>query len=189
MITAVDLLTFDMDIESLKPDSPTLHTFLFEIMDKIQSETNFNPSNGQIIVEASQTGEESIMLTVTRIAREIPQNPKTKKERFADSTPVIKKDKKKVYVYAFITFDDLKYVLSKMDTDLLTDGFACELDKKYYLCITVGANDKCHGLLREYSCDIDMSLVNDMFLFEHGRIIAEKESLISLANGIREYEL
>lgn len=188
-ITAMDLMTFDMDIESLKPDSPALHTFLFDIMDKIQSETTFNPNNGQIIIEASQTGEEAIMLTVTKVVKRKDVSKQEKMRRFKNAKPQIKKPKEKNYIYAITAFGDMTSLLSKLDPAVLQSGCLYAFEKQYFLSLQLAPEDACHHVLREYSSDTDTSDFADVFLREHGRIIAEKTELVSLAAGIRKYKL
>ena len=46
----LDLREMNISIENLKPNSPQLNRFLYEIMEKVREETGFNPYNGQIVV-------------------------------------------------------------------------------------------------------------------------------------------
>lgn len=189
LITAVDLMTFDMDIDSLRPNSPTLHTFLFEIMDKIQSETGFNPNNGQIVIEASQAGEESIMLTVTKLSKDASAARRILPEQLKHVKGVIKQPKKKVSVYTFSSFDDVRRLLIRLDDDTLSNGRLYEMEDNYFLEIYLPSADRTHTLISEYAQKREVSELTAAYLHEHAKIIAEHERLQSLADGIRRYQL
>ena len=51
-VDSLDFDIFNIELSSLTPDSPQLHTFLFSMMQQAQHETGFNPYNGQILIEA-----------------------------------------------------------------------------------------------------------------------------------------
>jgi negative regulator of genetic competence, sporulation and motility len=188
LITAVDLMTFDMDMESLRPNSPALHTFLFEIMDKIQSETGFNPNNGQIIIEAAQAGGESIMLTVTKLARNNTGKHLSRKQ-IKNIKAVARQPKKSVSVYAFESFDDVRSLLGRVRADALSGGGLYELEGVYYLEVYLTSADRSHPLIEEYALERDASELSAAFLTEHAKTLAQGEKLVALAKGIKRYGL
>lgn len=188
LITAVDLMTFDMDMESLRPNSPALHTFLFEIMDKIQSETGFNPNNGQIIIEAAQAGGESIMLTVTKLARNNTGKHLSRKQ-IKNIKAVARQPKKSVSVYAFESFDDVRSLLGRVRADALSGGGLYELEGVYYLEVYLTSADRSHLLIEEYALERDASELSAAFLTEHAKPLAQGEKLVALAKGIKRYGL
>lgn len=189
LITAVDLMTFDMDMESLRPNSPALHTFLFEIMDKIQSETGFNPNNGQIIIEAAQAGGESIMLTVTKLAKNNTGHNHLSRRQIKNVKAVARQPKKSVSVYAFEAFDDVRSLLGRIRADALSGGGLYELEGMYYLEVYLTSTDRSHSLIEEYALERDVSELSAAFLTEHAKALAQGEKLVALAKGIKKYGL
>ena len=65
-LSELDLIDMNINVKSLTPDSPRLHNFLYEIMEKVKAETGFNPYSGQVVVEATPH-DDGITLTVTKL--------------------------------------------------------------------------------------------------------------------------
>ena len=176
----VDLMDMNVSISNLKPDSPQLHNFLFEIMEKVKEETGFNPYAGQIMVEASPVGD-CIELVVTKINNNQKEEPKkvTRKVKAVLKNKEIKKE-----VYFFNTFDDLCEALKELENESLLNAECYEIEKKYALSIKIKSATE-ENILREFCCSMDNKKLSSVFLSEHAKKIASGESLAKMAEGIK----
>lgn len=177
----VDLNDMNINIKSLKPDSPQLHTFLFNIMEKIKKETGFNPYSGRIVVEASPMGE-CVELIVTKLGGEtVGVIPRKKKNVRA----YIKNPKKKATVYCFDTFDDLCRCLAAVSNDIKEDSEYYRINGTHILLMAEeGFGD--NPLIREFAYAADRRKLSKSFLSEHGTLVSKGEALIGMAKGIAE---
>lgn len=189
-VTAKDLKNLDTELSSLKPDSPELQTFLFKIMEKVRNETGFNPSNGQIVVEASPS-HEGIRLTITKLTKTMPTAKEIKKLFLKQSKPVIKRVIAKRNIYCFDSFNNLKDALLYVDIFSLRNGCLYQFRDTYYLAINAFDNFALANSVFMEFCDgeLDTNKYTETFLAEHGLIIADNDKLITLSAGIKEYEL
>lgn len=176
----VDLIDMNVSIKSLRPDSPELHSFLSDIMEKIKEETGFNPYSKRTVVEASPMGD-CMVLTVTKITDEIekPQKNSTKKVR-----AVLKNKNVKKRVYFFDNFDDMCEAISQISEDTLNKGICYEIEKRYAFAASLDSEREI-GIMREFSTSCDAHSLASDFLCEHAKIIAKGKKLVSLAKGIR----
>lgn len=183
ILKPVDLREMNVSVESLKPNSPQLHNFLFEIMERIREETGFNPYSGQVMVEALPVGE-SIVLTVTRISeRKEADKPKTRKVRAVINRPFARRT-----VFVFESFDDLCAALIRLNSDTLKESDYYRNNDKNIL--VVGAvSIKERYLLKEYCEYFRNGSITDSYLKEHAKHVAGGEKLISMAQGISELEI
>lgn len=178
-VTSDDLLNLNLNVDSLTPDSPELHAFLFQIMEKVKKETGFNPYSGQIVVEATPTGE-GITLMVTRIGRQL-QKKKTsyKKVRAVKKVPA-REDR----VYAFEVFDELCEAVKAADEALFLHGALYEYRKVHYL-ILENIDDRAHALFSEFCTRWMYPAHFRYFLEEHAKRVAHGDSLQTLVRGIK----
>ena len=122
ILKPIDLAEMNVSIENLKPDSPQLHNFLYEIMERVREETGFNPYAGQIVVEALPIGE-GMILTVTRISQQkktaVP--PKAKIRRV--KAVINDKSKKKSTAFVFDSFDDFCSAFTVLNKETLIKSY------------------------------------------------------------------
>lgn len=181
ILRPIDLREMNVSVESLKPDSPQLHSFLYEIMERVRAETGFNPYSGQIMVEALPIGE-GMVLNVTRI---MPP-----KKAAADSSPNIKRVKavlkepgQRRTAFVFDSFDDLCNALTVLNKDTLIRSDYYKLNSKNILLVS-GALFQEKSVLKEYSVSYKTGRMIDSYMSEHGKHIAGGERLVSMADGI-----
>lgn len=170
-----DLIDMKINIKTLTPDSPELHSFLFRIMEHVKRETGFNAVSGQIIVEASPY-DGGMVLTVTKI-----DAPKPVTKRNLKSVRV----RKKVYpdsVYRFWDFDALCTYLRITDADDAAQMRLYGYEGGYFAA--TASQDK---RLAEFAERIHAG-TGEEFFYEHGKLIAEGEKLKNMAIGIKNLE-
>lgn len=175
MLSQSDLVDMNINIRTLTPDSPQLHSFLFRIMDYVKRETGFNAKSGQVIVEASPS-EGGVILTVTKI-----EQPKSAIRRNIKSV----RAKKKVYpkcVYRFFNFDALCGYLGSSGV-CAGDMKIFELEKDYF-AVTASGDRR----LSEFAERIGVPNAKEHFLREHGNLIAEGETLENMIKGIKNLQ-
>lgn len=180
-IFPVDLIDMNMSIKNLRPDSPELHSFLSDIMEKIKEETGFNPYSKRTVVEASPVGD-CMILTVTKIEdkKESPNKDSIKKVRAVLKNKNIKKS-----VYFFDEFDDMCEAISHMSEETLRNSACYKIEKRFAFAATLEKNTEM-GVMREFSSSCDVHSLASDFLNEHAEVIAKGESLVKMARGIKD---
>ncbi len=176
----VDLQRMNVTVESLKPDSPQLHNFLHEIMERVQEETGFNPYSGKIMVEAMPMGE-NMLLTVTRIS---VQNKISIGEKPKRIRAVANKTYQRHTAFSFDNFENFCKALTSLNKETVKNSDYYILDKSNVLLVG-GLSDTERYILNEYS---DLSKCNgiiDSYLKEHAKHISGGETLVSMAEGIK----
>lgn len=180
-IYPVDLMDMNINIKNLKPDSPQLHSFLSDVMEKIRAETGFNPYSERTVVEASPVGD-CMVLTVTTFSDKNDNFKISSKRRVK---AVLKNKNIKNSIYFFESFDDMCDAISQLSDDSLISGALYKIEDKYAVSITdIKENDV--SLMREFASNRDTHSLAADFLNEHAELIAKGESLLSMANGIKK---
>ncbi len=176
----VDLIDMNVSMKNLRPDSPQLHSFLSDIMEKIKEETGFNPYSERTVVEASPVGD-CMVLTVTKICEKKESSDRGAKKNVR---AVLKKKTHKKRVYFFESFDDMCEAICQISDETLVNSICYELQNKYAFAAAMDS-EKEIGIMREFSSSCDVHYLASDFLGEHGRVIAEGEKLVNMARGIR----
>ncbi len=169
-LSAMDLVDMNVNVRMLTPNSPHLHDFLHEVMEKVRAETGFNPYNGQVVVEATPK-EDGIILTVTKLGEEKKKRPKKIKVSTVKGR----------YTYRFSSFENLCELFRNKDSEVFSKSALYEYMDKFYMVIPKGAISGISEFAEKYSG----ILLNEYFLKEHGKCHAECERLVSMAEGVR----
>ena len=177
----IDLNDMNISIKSLKPDSPQLHNFLFNIMERIKKETGFNPYSGRIVVEASPIGD-CVELIVTKLSEQKTDEKPQKAVRNIRAT--IKNPKQKNVVYCFETFDDFCSCISVVWNSLSKTSAYYVIGSRHIL--SVPENNSKHHIIKEFASGTDRRRLSKTFLDEHATLVASGEELLSMAEGISE---
>lgn len=179
-IFPVDLIDMNMSIKSLRPDSPQLHSFLSDIMEKIKEETGFNPYSKRTVVEASPVGD-CMILTVTKIEE---KNESPKKDSIKKVRAVLKNKNVKKSVYFFEEFDDMCEAISHMSEETLINSECYKIEERFAFATTLEKTMEM-GVMREFSSGCDVHSLASDFLNEHAKVIAKGEGLVKMARGIK----
>lgn len=189
-LTEADLEKMELDAEKLKPDSPQLHLFLFRVMENIQKETGFNPYNGRVVVEAlpNDSGD-GLTLLVKKVkyrkVHAVKKNTAKKPLRRTYTIATINS-----IIYTFGGFEDACMAIENMSDMGLLKSSLYKQNGVYY--IAQHRNDefeKNHSILCEYSEEYEGGGIFETSLLEHGKIIAENESLVEMADGLRNLSM
>ena len=180
-IFPVDLIDMNMSIKNLRPDSPQLHSFLSDIMEKIKEETGFNPYSKRTVVEASPVGD-CMVLTVTKIE---DKKESLNKDSIKKVRAVLKNKKVKKSVYFFEEFDDMCEAISYMSEETLKNSACYKIEKRFAFVATLEKSMEI-GIMREFSSSYDVHSLASDFLGEHAKAIAKGESLVNMARGIKD---
>lgn len=177
-----DLMYYNLNPKQMTKNSPELHRFLFQIMENVKNQTGFNPYCGQVAVEAVSS-ESGMTLIISRISPTVSKSS-LKKVKASAAKRVLTKNR-----YYFDSFDDLCSALCALEPDALSVSTLYECDGSWYLILgSCRRFDRQHCILSEYCTDFGGKVLTEAFLSEHGRMIADGEKLISMANGIKELE-
>lgn len=176
MLSQTDLLEMNINIRTLTPDSPELHSFLFRIMEYVKRETGFNAKSGQVVVEAAPS-DGGVVLTVTKI-----EQPKPVCRRDIKSVRVKKKEYPDT-IYRFWSFDALCEYFYLADGQT-TENMRIYVLEDYYFAVAATGDRR----LLEFAERISVCGASESFLAEHGKLIAEGEALKNMVNGIKNLQ-
>lgn len=188
-LTAEDLIYYNLKPEKLSPRSPGLHKFLFYIMENVRRETGFNPYRGAVAVEAMQS-KDGVVLYISELknkdenVQSISINGTEKRVRIK-----AKKIVKPENFYRFDDFPNLCKALARIDACALEGSKLFEYENTWYFILDCPVDfEKNHCVLSEYCAEFGGMMFSEGFLAEHGKEIAEGESLVTLAEGIKKLE-
>ena len=178
-LTLEDLVLYDISGETVSPDSPKLHKFLFKIMESVKEKTGFNPYNGQVVVEAVQdmTGI-TLFISKLKTIGEIDI-----KKNFCKNIKSVKVNIHKNR-YLFKSFKNLYDAVLMINEDDLRNSALYKYDEKYYISVP-SKKTALNSVLREYADIVLENGFSDLFLKEHGKLIANDEKLVSMVKGIK----
>lgn len=189
-LTGDDLSGFDINVKKLSNNSTELHSFLFKIMETIREETGFNPYSGQIVIEAQSVGD-GISITISKVEQNIPKTT----EKIKNGKRIkarVRSGGSGVSTYYFNDFDNLCDAIINIDPSVHKVCSLYKLHGQYcyiinfenslfkdssLLCRTV-------SILTEFSERSSALPMQHLHVEEHGELIAEKESLLSMREGL-----
>lgn len=184
-VTEGDLLLFDMNMETLTPDSPHLRTFLFSVLEQVRSKTGMDVKSGQVIVEATRN-ENNIVFSIKRMGL----TKREKREKYKNARAVIKPAVMKVHIYVFENFANMTDALCRIDDSVLRRAAIYSFQNEYYCCFKCDFKfDIYDAVLAEFCRDKIQFEATDAVLREYGKCIAEGDRVVSLINGIKKYRL
>ena len=179
-LTETDLMGMNIKIEQLRPDSHELHTFLFNIMETVKEETDFNPYNGQVVVEAMPSNE-GISIVISKICAPATKISPAKFKKVKSITPRLKEPP--VNIFRFAGIDEVCDAIILIDKETHRKSALYKFNNKYYYVLKQSKKQvKNIGILIEYSSYIGN--MNEDFLKEHGVLVASGDSLVSMASGV-----
>ena len=171
-----DLQMFNLTKSKIKNDTPELHIFLCEIMKRVQSETNFDPYDGQVLVEAMPF-EQGLVLMISKA-----EKPCTKKIRHVKA---IKKEPKEVCsICAFDSFRDLSRMFEECGNVINADSELCKIDEAFYLILKNVPDKK----ISEYARVVRGNAVAAAHIRERGVHIASGDELFEMAEFMADCE-
>lgn len=178
-LTPQDLVLYDIEADSVRPDSPKLHKFLFDVMESVREETGFNPYSGQVVVEA-QRDHTGICLIISKIE----VNPKKEKIKPDNVKSVKPRLKVKKVRYIFKSFDDLCEALKVVGSDAVFEAALYKYDNKWHLVNNL-TDKKADLILREFCFEAREISGGNVFLKEHAKLICEGKELVKMVEGIK----
>ena len=184
-LTASELISLNIDVKQLEPDSRELHTFLFHIMETIREETGFNPYSGQVVVEATPS-RDGISILVSRLKT---KSKRITRQQFNNASSVKAKLKKsaKMKIFYFDSFDDLCAAMKEIEAESLSGAELYQLNNTY--CFAVNneeQNRKCLSILSEFSPAQSEYPLQMTYIKEHGSLVAKGAQLLEMAEYIKK---
>lgn len=166
---AEDLQMYNINLKNLTPGSPELHTFLCEMMKLVHIQTNFNPFEGQVVVEATPSPEGLVlMLSKAEMPLPVPKRIRAVKK------------KSKEYICRFENFAALEAFFKTAAE--VGNASLYNLGEEYFL-VCRSKNILPH--LKEF-CYVGQSFgIGEPYLKEHGKFIAEGKNLDNIVNFLK----
>lgn len=117
-LTNSELAIYDINPEEAASSSADLHRFLYDVMEEVRNETDFDPYNGgQVVVEASRF-EFGMVLEISKIIPKTKERTKLTREQF--------KKVKRVRVAKTVTIEKNKTEIEKNKTDMYDKIYALQ---------------------------------------------------------------
>ncbi len=200
ILSDMDFADFSVTKKQLAMDRDMLRSFILKLMDTISGETDFNPYNGNIVIEAKeQESGMSIIVSKAPISRKYT---KEELKKAAHINATVKK-KPKVHkgvmhnIYTFSKFENVCEALHLVD-DAIHNSSSLYKYNNTYCYLTKIDNAVCDidmsvckslGVFNEY-CDYSQtSTIKTNHIKEHGELIAEGKNLVSMAEGVRNINI
>lgn len=201
-LTREDLELFDISPETIGPQSGELNRFLFMIMETVKFETEFDPYNGQVVVEA-RTMPEGLHLIISKLGARIHKLTREEFKR-ARSVSVIKnltpmeveaavlgnsgekRHRKRKSVFIFDSFKELEDGIGRIDDEIMGK---CELyrsEKRYALIGEISRTDRAYSILNEFSSLYKVSDILADDICEGWNAVAKGSELARMAAELRK---
>ena len=192
ILTTADLTSMNIDINSLSGESVELNAFLFNIMERIKEETGFNPYGGQVLMEAMPIGDDGISILVSKVHSHSGRITRTqfkrirsvraKTEEKEDIDPEARSE-----VFYIETFDDVCAALSELSLKTLAVSSLYKMESMYgFLAVKTAKTARDIELLSEFSYRQSYYPLQEVYIREHGELIAAGKRLVSMAKGVKE---
>ena len=164
--------------------SELLNEFLFEIMEEVREKTEFNPYNGQVVVEAIR-GSEGLMLIISKAEPEKRKLTKADKERYKKATPVIKKKEERKRIYIFENFENLCSAVVRLDTESFEKSSMHRVGKNFYFYLVQKEGfSKSSSILSEY-CNRKAHPQIISYVREHSDLTFNGEELKKMSEELK----
>lgn len=157
-----DLQMYNINVKKINPNSPELHSFLCEIMKLVSLKTNFNPFDGQVIVEATPS-DEGLVLMLSKVGMQVQVSKKIR---------AVKK-KKHEYICCFENFAAFGE-FSKICGNDYPNAALYEYKNKIYFIFEA---EKPNPQIKEFCSLYRNPPAGREYLAEHGKFIADSERL------------
>ncbi len=190
-LTTADLSNMNIDINSLSSESVELNAFLFHIMERVKEETGFNPYGGQVLMEAMPLGDDGISILVSKIHTGRITRTQYKRLRAVraretadaeDMDPSAKAD-----VFYIETFDDVCAALTQIGYKTLAVSALYRVESMYgFLAVKTPKTARDVEMLSEFACRQSYYPLQEVYIREHGELIASGKRLVSMAKGVRD---
>lgn len=192
-LTSDDLNGLNINIHSLHDDKGTLNKFLIHVMEVIREETDFNPYNGQVVVEACSISE-GLMITVSKLKENVKELARKALKDSKNIKVNAKIKPKRTESFYFDKFTDLCNALIRIESTLYNKCEIYKFNGTYCLLLccdrfTLENKDtymRIACVLAEYSRRSSMHSRQYCHIKEHGELIASGDKLVSMINGLKK---
>ena len=192
ILTTADLTSMNIDINSLSGESVELNAFLFNIMERIREETGFNPYGGQVLMEAMPIGDDGISILVSKVHSHSGRITKTQFKRLRGVR--VKHEERDdidpeagAEVFYIETFDDVCAVLTELNAKTLAVSSLYKVESMYgFLAVKNERTARDIELLSEFSYRQSYYPLQEVYIREHGELIAAGKRLVTMAKGVKE---
>lgn len=185
-LTFEDLIFYNLKPDKITPDYPGLQKFLFNIMENVRRETGMNPYKGAVAVEAVSS-REGMVLYISGFKK---SNQSKHTITMDGVTKTLKAScKKEVAIsggYIFENFEDLCNAINRIDNESHRQSCLYKYNDKWYYIFNGDDGKNIHYVLSEYCSEFGSIVYGEDFLNEHGELVAEKDTLVSMAEGIKK---
>lgn len=214
-LTHQDLEYFDFDPEKRMPEAADLHRLLYEVMEFVQSETDFDPYGGQVIVEASPSSH-GLSLSISklktgkkhRMTREEFKRIKSIRVKDEDCGGLTHDDiielieglgieeairrrlekKSECEVFFFDSFENLESALCMVPDEVTRECALYRHEGRYALITEIRRGSRYANLISEFAEKSANTLIIRNDVREGWQKVAEKDALSEMASAMRNMQ-
>ncbi|HEX3030440.1 MAG TPA: adaptor protein MecA [Clostridia bacterium] len=192
-ISIDDLEERNIDLSSLKYNSPAAQELFWDMMDQAEIEFGFNTSDSQLAIEAIPDSGEGVVITITRIDEDgdFESIHKYIKNRFRKNDLRVKKKSHKILssimIYSFNDFEDICALGRKLMPQYTGDSSLYKYKDTYYMILarnnfSPDDTKAFEAILSDFGRKVSNVMFYDGLLNEHGTKIIEYNALEVINN-------
>lgn len=179
-----DLKAKNIDFHSFMSNSIESQDLFLDMLEQAEEEIGFKTDNYKLIIEAVATSDGNFILTVTRIAEDIPDKGKIINQKANNTLP-----SKALSIYSFKSFDDfskfctyISTILSPTVNSRLKNSSLYLLDSTYYFILkNIRMNIKDYNCfcsaIAEFATHIKNADLIERKIKEYGKLIIENSAV------------
>ncbi len=200
LLSNMDFEDFSVSKKELAMDTDVLRSFILKLMDTINEETDFNPYNGNIVIQAKEH-DEGMSITISK--SKFPKKYTKEELKNARRIRAVAKDKSLIKkrelfnIYKFSNFEDMCKALTLVDDFIHRNSALYNYNGTYCYMIVINDHFAKHekilcenlNIFNEYSDSSQTSNIKTNHIKEHGTLVARGEKLVSMAAGIRNVNI
>lgn len=208
-LTASELEEFEFRMEGGEPREESLHGFLYNVMELVQSETDFDPyDGGKLVVEAMHTTD-GMKLRICRLGRRKltrAEFDRVKKIRVKKPDPemeglkaylellgllgafesVAPREKRSSFTFVFDDFASMEQALIHTDDKELGNCVLYRSGARYAIVVRTKRSERVYNVLTEFALTSHGGSVLAADIDEGWQEIARGSKLVEMAQAVRD---
>ncbi len=178
-----DLMLHGLSFESFTPESPRVQDFFWSIIQKAETEADFEIEEGRVIIEAMSLKNDGLVIFLTKPeGPALPEHVKLRRVRYRVKAPRAQTHLRPVRIYRFETFDDLCALvrLWQYGDDIRSSLFS--LKNAYILTLSIdkstASGRSAEMQLLEFASP--MPEITEAYLEEHAHKICDGDAITAI---------
>ena len=193
-LTKADLAERKIKLEDLISPSERTQKLFRDIMEQALDEEDFISENTPLMVEASPSGGDGIMIIVTKVnnkEKHADEDLRRWKKKPLDTLAHEEEKNSDILIYSFPSLDDVIGVSLRLDGVFKGESAVYKNDGKYFLVMqgdtytTEETAEDAERILKEYGQKHISTPLAKYYLLEHGEALLAEQAIKALAKTFR----